>query len=58
MKAPQGYDRKKGWTIDKHKCHHYIYGILEPIYGMYSCGMCIKACPVGKSKVRASAKTS
>ncbi len=58
LRNPKGYDRKTGWTIDKHKCHHYIYGILEPTYGMYSCGMCIKACPVGKAKNRASAKTS
>ncbi|MGC8817341.1 MAG: 4Fe-4S dicluster domain-containing protein [Candidatus Hadarchaeum sp.] len=45
------YDRKKGWTIDKHKCFHYLREVLEPDYGHYSCGLCIKACHVGKAKV-------
>jgi len=59
MKAldnPKDYDRKKGWTIDKYKCYHYIYEILEPAYGSYSCGMCIKACPVGKMKAKKATK--
>ena len=48
LKNPQGYDRTKGWTIDKHKCNHYINEILKPIYGHFSCGMCIMACHVGR----------
>lgn len=47
---PQSYDRSKGWGIDKHKCNHYINEILLPIFGHFSCGMCIKACPIGKLK--------
>ncbi|KUO41388.1 MAG: hypothetical protein APZ16_02500 [Candidatus Hadarchaeum yellowstonense] len=50
LKDPKGYNREKGWTIDKHRCFHYIYEVLEPRYGHYSCGLCIKACPVGKNR--------
>lgn len=50
LRNPQGYDRMKGWTIDKTKCYHYVYRVLEPTYGHFSCGMCIKACHVGKAK--------
>ncbi|MFH1821339.1 MAG: 4Fe-4S double cluster binding domain-containing protein [Methanobacteriota archaeon] len=47
---PKGYDRAKGWTINKHKCFHYVYEVLEPKYGHHGCGMCIKACHIGKAK--------
>jgi epoxyqueuosine reductase QueG len=46
--SPQSYDRTNGWGIDKHRCNHYINEILFPVYGHFSCGMCVKACPVGK----------
>jgi epoxyqueuosine reductase len=46
----RGYDRTMGWAMDKHRCHHYIATVLEPTYGHFSCGMCIKACHVGKSE--------
>jgi epoxyqueuosine reductase QueG len=42
--APKDYSRSKGWTIDKQKCHHYLYVVLED----QMCGLCIKACPIGK----------
>ncbi len=50
LRNPQSYDRMKGWTIDKTRCRHYIYEVLEPIHGHFSCGECIKACHVGKAK--------
>lgn len=50
IKEPKGYDRRKGWSIDKHRCSHYIHEVLEPDYGHYSCGLCIKACHVGKEE--------
>jgi len=50
LRNPQGYDRTKGWTIDKLSCYNYINEVLRPVYGDASCGMCIKACHVGKDK--------
>lgn len=50
LRNPEGYDRKKGWTIDKRGCYNYINDILKPTYGDASCGMCIKACHVGRDK--------
>lgn len=45
--APKSYSRSKGWTIDKQKCHHYLYVVLED----QICGLCIKACPIGKKEM-------
>ena len=50
LRGAESFDRMKGWAIDKTKCYHHVYKVLEPIYGHFSCGMCIKACHVGKGK--------
>ena len=50
LREPKDYNRMKGWTIDKTRCYHYVYRVLEPSFGNYSCGLCIKACHVGKAK--------
>ncbi|MFQ5758680.1 MAG: 4Fe-4S dicluster domain-containing protein [Candidatus Bathyarchaeia archaeon] len=42
--APKNYSRSIGWTIDKQKCNHYLNVVLDDLM----CGLCIKACPIGK----------
>jgi epoxyqueuosine reductase len=44
--APRNYSRSRGWTIDKQKCHHYLDIVLDDLI----CGLCIKACPIGKKE--------
>ncbi len=44
--SPKNYSRSRGWTIDKQKCHHYLYMVLDDLM----CGLCIKACPIGKKE--------
>lgn len=44
--ALKNYSRSRGWRIDKQKCHHYLYMVLDDLM----CGLCIKACPIGKKE--------
>ena len=44
--APKNYSRSRGWTIDKQKCYHYLNVVLDDLM----CGLCIKACPIGKKE--------
>ncbi|MEM2890531.1 MAG: 4Fe-4S double cluster binding domain-containing protein [Candidatus Hadarchaeum sp.] len=48
IKGTREYDRSKGGTVDKHGGLHDLHEVLEPDYGHHSCGLCVKACHVGK----------
>jgi epoxyqueuosine reductase QueG len=52
LKNPR-YNGSEGWQINKKKCQEY----LNVVSGGSVCGLCIKACPIGKHTQTQSRKT-